>query len=131
MTSATGNRGRAGLALLEVLVAVAIFFGGIAAVLHAFASAAAAIDAAAETRRADALLRERLADLELQAQGENALPAAAEGAFEQAAGYRWAVRSSRLPGAEGETRTEWTVSVWREGSPRRHTVCTWLAGEPP
>jgi Tfp pilus assembly protein PilV len=122
---------RSGLALIEVLVAVAVFFGGIAAILHAFAAAAAALEAAADTRRADALLQERLAQIELGAAGEMPLPGDAEGAAEGNRGYRCEANATGLSDAGGATRTEWTVAAWREGGSRRHRVCTWRAGAPP
>jgi hypothetical protein len=130
MTSATGRRA-AGQTLIEVLVAVAVFFGGVTAVLRAFASVAAALELAADSRRADALLREKIADVELLGRTGGALPAVEEGGFEQAPAYRWSLSVDRpvAPGATG--LFECSVTVWRESRGRRHTIRTWLAGAGP
>ena len=129
MTSPTGGsetvRASAGFTLVETLLAVMMFAIGVTAVMRGYSASVTALDAAADTLRADALLRERMAAWDLRAleQGGSGY-GNAEGRFEgENVGYCWrmARRSAVSVGL-----TECTLSVWRPGSPRTHSIATWM-----
>ena len=129
MMSATGSRASsdAGIALLEVLVAVAIFFAGVAAMLRVCAVAASAVESARETVQADSLLRVKLAEFDLQRLDGRALPLSAAGEFpETKARYRWSVVTMDAPARGVPGLRELVLVVWRNGSRRRFAATTWL-----
>lgn len=130
MMSATGSS-RSGIALLEVLVAVAVFFAGIAAVLRGYATAAGAAESAREARQADTLLREKLAEYDLLVWTGADLPTGEGGEFSSAPGYRWRMENAALPDAELGSRRRVTVTVWRSPGGRVRGVTTWYASSSP
>ncbi len=130
MISPTGNRRPTctrGFALLEVIVAVVILFGGIVAVVRGYATAVAALGAAEDTLRSSALAAAHMTDVVRSIQQQR--PWAHGGTSED--GYQWDVAVARLPSRPDQTSlSDLRVTVMRQGQAQGYTLVTLLHEDP-
>lgn len=124
------NSRRAGITLVETLLAVVLLSLGAVAVLKAMTTVVAAAENARDDLRCNALLRERWADWNLAAStGAGIGPGTEEGLFSGVdAPYRWRLDKQWVPSRESVLAIDMTV--WRVGSTRRAELTTWQALRP-
>ncbi len=127
-----------GFTLPEVLIAVVILSVGIISVLEAFNVSMATLGAARDALRANMLIIERMAGLELSAIETGKLEEDySAGAFDgDDVSYMWDkkvtdISSVSVPGLDTAMLNQVDMAVWREGTSRRYSVSTYLrVGKP-
>jgi prepilin-type N-terminal cleavage/methylation domain-containing protein len=120
-----------GMSLMEVLIAVAILSTGIVLILRALSTSLIALSAADETVRASALLRARLADVELAAATGTAGLLTMAGTFsEDGFSGRLSIREGNVTPDGSNALYEVQVTLTRPVSGRTFSAETRLIAHP-
>jgi prepilin-type N-terminal cleavage/methylation domain-containing protein len=127
---------RGGFTLPEILIAVAILSTGIVVVLEAFNVSLSVLREARNVLKANMLIMEKMADMELSAMTKNGLDIElANGSFgNENNDYHWeskvtGVSISSDRGLDSGTLNQIDLTVWRDGSSRRYSASTLLRVE--
>jgi prepilin-type N-terminal cleavage/methylation domain-containing protein len=125
-----------GFTLPEVLISVAILSTGIVVVLEAFNVSLSVLREARNVLRANMLIMEKMADIELSAMSKGALEAAAaNGSFgDENNDYHWESKVTGISvssgmGVDSGILDQIDLTVWRDGSSRRYSASTFLRVE--
>ncbi|MDD4869652.1 MAG: prepilin-type N-terminal cleavage/methylation domain-containing protein [Kiritimatiellae bacterium] len=125
-----------GFTLPEVLIAVAILSTGIVVVLESFNVSLSVLGEARNVLRANMLIMEKMADIELSALAKSGFDAElSNGLFgDENNNYHWESKVTGMSvlsgiGIDSATLNQVDLTVWRDGSSRRYSASTFLRVE--
>lgn len=133
---AAGHSMCPGFTLVEVLVAVVILAVSIVAVLSAFNHSLYAFGESRNVLKANMLIMDKMSEMDLLAAREGEIAAEeSNGSFsDENRDFQWECRVTRVSepagiGSDPVTLNQVDLTVWREGSQRRYSACTFIRTE--